>query len=130
MRGRELNASAAEAAALPLPPDSVWRALEPLRRHWNPDIREAVAALTDRHVAATAELCHAASAQAAPSTLASVPSVGNGNGFRPSPSAAVPALRRLFGKDTANAPSSNAAATNGGDSSAGDAEGAQADAGI
>ncbi|KAK1863962.1 hypothetical protein I4F81_006514 [Pyropia yezoensis] len=130
MRGRELNASAAGAAALPLPPDSLWRALEPLRRHRNPDIREAVAAVTDRHVAATAELCHAASAQAAPSTLVSLLSVGNGKGFRPSLSAAAPALRRSFGKDTANAPSSNAAATNGGDSSAGDAEGAQADAGI
>eukprot|EP00168_Porphyra_purpurea_P004291 TRINITY_DN1502_c0_g1_i5.p1 TRINITY_DN1502_c0_g1~~TRINITY_DN1502_c0_g1_i5.p1 ORF type:complete len:726 (+),score=292.98 TRINITY_DN1502_c0_g1_i5:164-2179(+) len=137
MRGRELNAAAAVTASIPLPPDSVWRALEPLRRHWNPDVREAVAALTDRHVAASAELCHAATAAAVPPASGALVSLSsNGNGFRPSLSGAVPALRRSFGKDNTSASSSTAAAAaataaaasaNGG---AADGDDAEADAGI
>lgn len=69
-----------------------------LRRYVNPDVRDAAAALTVRDVAATAERCPAASAQAAPTRLLP-PSVRIGNGCRPLLAAAVPALRRPFGND-------------------------------
>lgn len=80
-----------------------------MRRYVSPDVRDAATALTVGDLAATAEWCPAASAQAAP-TRPLPPSVRIGNGCRPLLAAAVPALRHPFGNDPTPAASAVAVA--------------------